>query len=61
MTRHTTIEITDHTLMFLARLPFNKNCATWEECINNMLGMANKTDHTDKADKAEWAERAYRK
>ena len=47
--------------MFLARLPFNKNCATWEECINNMLGMANKTDQIDKTDKAEWAERAYRK
>jgi len=31
------IEIGDHTLMLLARLTFNEECLTFEECINNLL------------------------
>ena len=31
------IKLKDHTLMLLARLPFNEECFTFEECINNLL------------------------
>jgi hypothetical protein len=31
------IKMKDHTLMLLARLPFNQDCTTWEECINNLI------------------------